>query len=173
LLCLNLLPDPVAGKLVLQREIRRHRFLIFGLTQPLIFLSIAFDFALVLLNLLLVLLILRLFLTLHVISNERSGTQTQGPADSSASPGMAHGCANNTPRCGAAKGANARSFSLVVMGPPEQAASILTARLSADICSENAFIYCSSLFRFPWVLWISRFGTLQTTARAVPGGIDG
>ena len=100
----------LARGIVLRREIRRHRFLIFGLTQPLTFLSIAFDFALVLLDLLLVLLILRLFLTLHVISNERAGTQTQGPADSSASPGMPHGCANNAPRRRAAKGANARSF---------------------------------------------------------------
>ncbi len=100
----------LARGIVLRREIRRRRFLIFGFTQPLTFLSIAVDFPLVLLDLLLVLLILRLFLTLHVISNERAGTQTQGPTDSSASPGTPHGCANNAPGRGAAKNANARSL---------------------------------------------------------------
>jgi hypothetical protein len=56
---------------------------IFLTPQPLRLLPIAFDDALVLLDLLLIGLILRFFLALHVISDKRSRSQSDTAADGS------------------------------------------------------------------------------------------
>ena len=133
--------------------------LIFGLTQPLTFLTIAFDFPLVLLDLLLILLVLRLFLTLHVISNERAGTQTQSPADSSASSGMPYGRANDAAGGRAADSANARSFFSRGHGSAGTSGKHDNGKNQREYLQREFFCISVHLcFAFLWVLWISRIG---------------
>jgi hypothetical protein len=69
--------------------------LIFGLTAALNLLVVAIDGALILLELLLIGLILLLFLTLHVIADERASAKSEGAADGGAGSGMTHGCTDD------------------------------------------------------------------------------
>jgi len=71
-------------------------------------LSIAFNGALVLLDLLLIR--LGLLLTLHVIAGQCAGAQSEGAADGSAGPRPTHGRADNATRRGSPHGANGRAF---------------------------------------------------------------
>jgi hypothetical protein len=77
--------------------------------RPLQFTPLPFKLSLIRVNLPLLIRLL-LLLTLELISDQRSGTETQHTADRSAGAWMAHGRANNTARGGASEGTDTRAF---------------------------------------------------------------
>jgi hypothetical protein len=84
--------------------------LVFDLLGALNLLVVAIDGALILLDLLLIALVLLLFLTLHVIADERPGAESEGATDCRASAWVTNGCADNASRSSPAERAYAGSL---------------------------------------------------------------
>jgi hypothetical protein len=80
------------------------------LLRALNLLVVAVNGSLILLDLLLIASVLLVLLALHVIADQRTGAESECATDSGTGTWVTHCRSDNSARCGAAQGADSRSF---------------------------------------------------------------